>query len=482
MKYQWVVLSVTTVGIFMAGLDTRIVLIGLPTIGFSLHADLETLLWMTQGYQFAVTIGLLFLGRLTDMFGRVRIYNLGFIIFTIGSGLCSLSQTGEQLILFRVIQGIGGSMLIANSAAIITDATPYNELGFSLGINQIALTLGAVLGLTVGGVLIDSPIGWRSIFYLNLPIGIFGTIWAYLRLREISKLSPHSKFDYAGAALFITGLTSLLFDITLYTIGTLNLLTTGVLFILSLACFGLFIRVETHQREPMLDLSMFKIRLFSAGNLSQLLFSLGFGSLGLIVIFYLQLVRGFDALIAGLAFLPLDVSFSTVGPISGRLSDRYGARGFSTLGLGIASVGYVLLSFIGADTPILQLELVLVVIGAGLGLFSSPNISSIMGSVPPERRGIASAVRATLFNTGSVVSLSIVAAIITTAIPYSTVSGIITGGYTSLTPLETVGFVIGLRRAFLASFLITIPAIIASSLRGPRNQSSNHARISENAV
>ena len=227
-KYQWVVLSVTTVGVFMSGLDTRVVLIGLPTIAESLRAQLETVLWITQGYQIAITVGLLFVGRFTDMFGRVKVYNLGFVIFTVGSGLCVLGQTGEQLIVFRVIQGLGGAMLIANAAALITDATPVSELGFALGVNQIGFVLGAVLGLTFGGVLIET-VGWRSIFAVNIPVGIFGTLWAHLRLREISHRKNHASFDYLGFCLFTTSLTSLLLVISLVTMGSINELEAAIL-------------------------------------------------------------------------------------------------------------------------------------------------------------------------------------------------------------------------------------------------------------
>jgi len=469
-KYQWVVLSVTTVGIFMAGLDTRIVLIGLPTIGESLRADLETLLWVTQGYQIAITIGLLFLGRLADMFGRVKIYNLGFAIFTAGSGLCAFAQTGQQLIIFRVIQGIGGAMLIANSAALITDAAPSQELGFVLGVNQIALTLGAVLGLTIGGVLIDTT-GWRTIFTLNIPVGIFGTLWAHFRLRETSLMEKHSSFDYPGLFLFTTSLTSLLLVISLITMASINETGAAALFSISLVTFALFLYVEPKRAEPLLDMRLFRIRLFSAGNVSQLLYSLGFGSLSLIVIIYLQLIRGFDALTAGLLFLPLDVAFVTIGPISGRLSDRYGTRGLATLGMGVGAVGYVALAFLlTTATPLLQIEIILVLVGLGSGLFSSPNVSSIMGSVPPQRRGVASAVRATTFNTGNVVSIGLVAYIITTVIPYQVVSGIITGGYTSLSPGDSIGFVTGVVRAFVVTAIITLIGMFASSLRGPKNK------------
>jgi EmrB/QacA subfamily drug resistance transporter len=465
-KYRWVVLSVTTVGVFMAGLDTRIVLIGLPTIAESLRADLEMLLWVTQGYLIAITIGLLFLGRFSDIFGRVKIYNLGFAVFTLGSGLCVLSQTGSQLVIFRVIQGVGGAMLIANSFALIADATPPAELGFALGVNQIAFILGAVLGLTVGGVLIVAA-GWRYIFAMNLPIGIFGTLWAHLRLRETAQTERHASFDYLGLCLFTTSLTSLLLVISLTTMAAIDNTEAAILYLISLVTFALFLYFEPRKSEPLLDMRLFKIRLFSAGNLSQLLYSLGFGALSLIVILYFQLIRGYDPLTAGLLFLPLDLAFVSIGPISGRLSDRYGTRGFATLGMGVGAIGYVALAFlVTATTPLIQIEIILIIIGLGLGLFASPNISSIMGSVPPQRRGVASAIRATLFNTGNVVSIGLVAYIITTAIPYQVVSGIISGGYTTLTPNESTGFVTGMGRAFIVAAAITLVGMFVSSLRG----------------
>jgi EmrB/QacA subfamily drug resistance transporter len=465
-KYRWIVLSVTTVGVFMAGLDTRIVLIGLPTIAESLRADLETLLWVTQGYQIAITIGLLFLGRFSDMFGRVKIYNLGFAVFTLGSGLCVLSQTGQQLVVFRVIQGVGGAMLIANSFALITDATPPAELGFALGVNQIAFILGAVLGLTVGGILIVAA-GWRYIFAMNVPIGIFGTLWAYLRLRETAQTESHVSFDYLGLGLFTTSLTSLLLVISLATMAAIDNSEAAMLYLISLATFALFLYFEPRKSEPLLDMRLFRIRLFSAANLSQLLYSLGFGALSLIVILYFQLIRGYDPLSAGLLFLPLDLAFVSIGPISGRLSDRYGTRGFATLGMALGAIGYLALALlVTATTPLIQVETVLIIIGLGLGLFASPNISSIMGSVPPQRRGVASAIRATLFNTGNVVSIGLVAYIITTAIPYQVVSGIISGGYTTLTPNESIGFVTGMGRAFIVAAAITIVGMFVSSLRG----------------
>jgi EmrB/QacA subfamily drug resistance transporter len=470
MKYQWVALSVTTVGIFMAGLDTRIVLIGLPTIAASLQSDFETILWVTQGYQIAITIGLLFLGRFTDIFGRVKLYIIGFAIFTVGSGLCVIAQSGEQLILFRVIQGFGGAILILNSAAIITDATPPQELGFALGVNQIGFTAGAVLGLTVGGVLIDTA-GWRVIFLLNVPIGLFATVWAHHRLREISKREPQSSFDYRGLVIFTSSLTLLLYAISLDTMDAIDRLTSASLYAACLVMFVLFAYLEPRTREPLLDMRLFKNRLFSLGNISQLLYSLGFGALSLILILYFQLIRGYNALTSGLLFLPLDVAFIAIGPISGRLSDRYGTRLFATVGMAIGGVSYLAAAFTLTKTAsLVSVELLLIVIGLGLGLFSSPNISSVMGAVPPERRGIASGIRATVFNAGNVISIGLVAYVVTTAIPYHIVSGIITGGYTSLTSSDAAGFVTGMSRAFIVAAIITFVGMFASSLRGSESK------------
>lgn len=461
----------------MAGLDTRIVLIGLPTIAESLHADLELLLWVTQGYLIAITIGLLFLGRVTDIFGRVKIYNLGFAIFTVGSGLCIFAQTGEQLIIFRIVQGVGAGMIILNSASLIADSTPANELGFALGLNQIGFILGAILGLTVGGVLIDT-VGWRAIFTLNVPIGIFGTVWAHSRLREVSHTERHSSFDYLGLCLFTISLTSLLLVISLVTMGSIGDFDAIILYLISLLTFVLFLYYEPRRAEPLLDMRLFKIRLFSAGNISQLLYSLGIGSASLIIILYFQLIRGFDALTAGLLFLPLDVAFVSIGPLSGKLSDRFGTRWLATLGMGVGAVGYIALAvLLTTKTPLEQIEIILIILGLGSGLFSSPNISSVMGSVPPERRGVASAVRSTIFNTGSVVSIGIVAYIITTAIPYKVVSGIISGGYTSLTSGEAVGFLTGVQRAFIVITIITCVGTFASSLRGHENKNQINATI-----
>ena len=259
MDYKWVALSVTSVGSFMAALDGSIVVIGLPTVLQNLHANLVEGVWIITGYKLILTILLIMFGRLADLYGRVRLYNLGFVIFTIGSLLCALSRTGEQLIIFRFLQGSGAALLVTNSAAIVTDAFPKGELATGLGTNMMAANLGAVAGYTLSGVMI-TYFGWRSIFLLNVPVGIFGTVWGYLRLKEINVKPTVGKFDYSGSVLYCIGLATILLALTIgdpLSVRNIAILAGG------LAFFVAVIFVELKQKYPTLDLTLFKIRQFN---------------------------------------------------------------------------------------------------------------------------------------------------------------------------------------------------------------------------
>jgi EmrB/QacA subfamily drug resistance transporter len=465
MEYKWVVLTVTAVGMLMSGINLRVVIIGLPTIATALDADLETVLWVTQAYQFVVTIGLLVVGRLTDMFGRVKIYNLGFAIFTVGSAVCSFSQNGEQLIIFRLIQGVGAAMLVANSIALITDATPLTQLGFAIGINQIVFRVGSVVGLTLGGALIQFA-GWRSIFYMNVPVGIFGTLWAYLRLKEVSRRADNEKFDLVGFLAFTVALTSLLLAATFGTMNPSYLPLAAVLISVSAVSFALFMFQERRASAPLLDLKLFSDRIFAAGNVSLLLMALSMGAVTLIASLYLQVLRGYDPLEAGLVFIPMEITFATIGPASGALSDRYGSRGLTTLGMAILGGSMLFLSRISATASYWEIAITLALVGAGLGLFAAPNMSSIMRSVPAERRGVASAVRSTIFNSGAVISISLVAAILVTELPYQTASGMLSGTLGTITAAEQLGFLDGIRSALLVSAALSLIGIIPSAMKG----------------
>ena len=451
----------------MAGIDARIIIIGLPTVAKDLGADAEQIIWVSQAYILASTIGLLLIGRVTDLVGRVKIYNIGFIIFTIGSALASMSVSPFLLIGSRLVQGTGAAMLITNSAAILTDAAPREELGTILGINQIAFRSGSVLGLTLSGVIIAFA-GWRALFYLNIPIGIFGAVWAHYRLREISTRDEGKKMDWIGFLTFTAGLTLILLSVTFLSYGLsdlnlgLGMLVVGFAFIL------LFIRVESRNESPILDLKIFKIREFAAGSIAQLLNALAWSGVIIMLSFYLQVVSGDSALQAGLSVLPLEVGFTVFGPLSGKLSDKYGTRLFATLGLAVSSAGFFVLSFIQVNTSYSVVAFALLLLGVGNGLFASPNASSIMGSVPATRRGIASGFRTTMFNVGLSASAGIAILLITTGIPYTLLSSLLQGTQQGMTLLAQQEFVSGFRIAALILASINTIAIIPSMLRGNR--------------
>lgn len=439
----------------MATIDSSIVLISLPVIfkGIQINplAPGETgyFLWMLLGYMVVTATLLVTFGRISDMFGRVKFYNLGFLIFTIGSILLWLTPgTGNvgalELILFRFVQGIGGGFLLSNSAAIITDAFPAHQRGFALGINQIAAILGSVIGLILGGIL--SYFDWRLVFLVSVPVGIAGTIWAYTMLRETAKTSSHQKIDWLGNLTFAIGATVLLIGIT-YGIEPYGTSSTGwgnplviVAMVLGILLLAVFVWIELHMKDPMFRLELFKIRMFAAGNISSFLSSIARGGLQFMLVIWLQGIwlplHGYDyevtPLWAGIYMIPLLVGFLLMGPLSGWLSDRFGARPFSTLGLLLQALGFFLLTVIPLNFQYIWFALILFVIGIGQGMFSSPNTSSIMGSVPPEQRGVASGMRSTLQNSGTIVSLgvffSLVMAGLATTLPTTLANGLTNAG------------------------------------------------------
>lgn len=450
----------------MAGLDGRIVVIGLPTIARELGADAEQVIWVSQAYLLASTMGLLLIGRVTDVIGRIKIYNIGFIIFTIGSALASISLSPEQLIASRLVQGTGSAMLITNSAAILTDAAPREELGSILGLNQIAFRIGSISGLTLSGVVIALA-GWRALFYLNIPIGIFGTLWAHMRLREISKRDEARKMDWPGFFTFTSGITMMLLSLTFFSYGN-DLPTAATLLASGAVLILVFIRIEARTLVPILDPRLFKIKEFAAGNVAQMLNAFAWTGFTVLLSFFLQIAFKDTPLQAGLSLLPLEATYIVFGPLSGRLSDRYGTRLFATLGLSISSVGFFWVSLSGVQTHYSDLIIPLALLGVGNGMFVSPNISSVMGSVPANRRGIASGFRTTVLNVGLTASSGIVVLLITTGIPYSLFTSLLQGQIGTLS--AQAEFVNGFRIAGLVLASMNSIAIIPSILRGKKTQ------------
>jgi EmrB/QacA subfamily drug resistance transporter len=449
----------------MAGLDSRIVVVGLPQVAGSLHADAEQAIWITQAYVLGSTVALLLFGRISDIMGRVKLYTSGFAVFTVGSTLTSLAANPAEVIAFRAVQGLGAAILFSNSAAIIVDATPAAELGLSLGINQVAFRMGSMAGLTASGIIL-SFLDWRALFYVNVPIGIFGTAWAHFRLRDMAKVERGTPIDWGGFAAFSVFILSLLLGLTIAAYGVAEMTTVLGLLVLSALALAVFVFLERRHPHPLLDLKLLRIREFTGGVVAQLLNAIAFGAVLLLLSLYFQLVLNKSPLEAGLLIIPTDIATLIAGPLSGRLSDRYGHLPFTTVGLAVISLALLLFSTTDASTPYPLLVVDMMLLGGGLGLFASPNISSIMGSVPPERRGIASSFRATFFNVGYTISLNLAILIMTFTVPYAIVTRIISSSPVGISPTDRFLFEQGIKTTYLWLAAINTVAILPSFLRG----------------
>lgn len=449
----------------MALLDSNIVLISLPTIIRDLpDTPTSDAIWIIMGYALIIATVLLAIGRLGDIYGRIKLYTIGFAIFTIGSGLCSISPNGYSLVLFRLVQGLGAAMVFANRTAIITDTFPPTERGRALGINQIGGIAGSVIGLVAGGVL-TSLFGWRSIFWINVPIGTFATVWAFKRLKELTVKTRGEKPDIAGMALFGIGLTLFLLGLVF---GSVSGWVPRDLFILvsGLVLIGMFAFAEGKLKFPMMDLNLFKVRQFSAGILSYLLASVARGAVSFVLVFYFQGVLLLSALNAGLMLIPFSVAFVLFGPLSGYLSDRYGARGFATGGMILSAFAFLWFSVLPINAPYYVFVLPMICSGIGGGMFVSPNIASIMNSVPVMRRGVASGMSSTLGNTGSLLSLGIAFAIMATTMPESILQAIFAGVPVPQGAINLGLFIQAMHEIFLFMAALSSTAAVASFLRG----------------
>jgi MFS family permease len=451
---KWIALSNTTLGVLMATINQSIILIALPDIFRGIGVDplapgnTSYLLWMMLGFLVVTAVLVVSLGRLGDMVGRVRIYNLGFAVFTLFSILLSVTwMSGTHaalwLIVMRIGQGVGGAMLFANSAAILTDAFPRDQRGLALGINGIAAIAGSFLGLVLGGVL--APIEWRLVFLVSVPVGIFGTIWAYLKLREVA-VRREAHIDWWGNATFAIGLVAVMVGITYgiqpyggHTMGWTSPLVVGSL-VGGLAVLAAFVWIELHVDEPMFRLDLFRIRAFTAGNLATLLAATGRGGLQFVLIIWLQGIwlpeHGYafsrTPLWAGIYMLPLIAGFLVAGPVSGYLSDRFGARPFATGGMALAALSFGLLLVLPVDFPYTLFALILLLNGIGMGLFSSPNRAGVMNSLPPSQRGVGGGMNATFQNAASVLSIGLFFSLmivgLAAGLPHALQSGLVAHG------------------------------------------------------
>ena len=452
--YKWIVLSNTTLGVLMATIDGSIVIISLPAIfnGLGVNPLLPSnaglLIWMLLGYLLVTSVLLVTFGRLSDMLGRVKMYNLGFLIFAVASTLIYISSllvSGPNgvlsLILLRVVQGVGSAFLFANNAAILTDAFKHDELGKAMGINLVAGVGGSIIGLVVGGIL--AAIDWHLVFLVSVPIGILGAVWSYLALHEVAKIREHQHLDIPGSITLGAGLTAILVGLTLsllpyggrplgwYSPTVLLSLAAGIALIVS------FIFIEHRSKDPLFHLKLFRIRAFSAGNVSQFLAGISRGGLQFMLIIWLQ---GIWLPMHGVSFintpfwaaiymLPLVLGFLALGPLSGYLSDRYGPRALTTGGMLLNALGFVILANFPANFSYIPFAVVIFIMGAGSGMFSAPNTAAIMNSVPPEYRGVASGMRATFLNSSNLFSIGIfftlLIAGLSISLPHALLSGLV---------------------------------------------------------
>lgn len=425
--YKWIVLSITTIEMFMVSVNGSIILISLPAIfdGININplTSFQYLIWVLMGYNLVTATLLLSFGRLSDMYGRVRLYNVGFAIFTLGSILLYLTpDTGDagaiEIIVFRLVQAVGASFTYSNSAAILTDAFPENERGKALGLNMVAFLSGQFIGLILGGIL--AFYHWRYVFLVSVPVGILGTVWAYIKLKETSLPEKTKKIDVWGNLAFLGGLTIFLIGTTYallpyeqdpmgwrdpWVIGSL---LVGIILLIS------FPIIESRVEDPMFRLNLFKSRMFSFANIAGFLNAIARGGMMFMLIMLLQGIwlplHGYSyestPLWGGIFMLPLTAGFVIMGPLSGWLSDKYGSRLFATSGLLLTTISFLILAALPYNFNYPIFAVALFIMGLGNGMFGAPNIAAIMNSVPSDERGVASGMRAMLQNSGMVTSMA----------------------------------------------------------------------------
>jgi MFS family permease len=428
-RYKWVALSNTTLAMLLATIDASIMLVAMPDVFRGIHLDPLApgnsfyLLWMILGFLVVTSVLVVSLGRLGDLYGRVRMYTLGFLIFSVASLLLSVDWLhgpagADWLIVFRIVQGIGAAFLLANSAAILTDAFPPGQRGLALGISNVVGISGLFIGLVVGGIL--APIDWRLIFIVTVPFGLFGTVWSRLKLREIS-VRQHASIDWAGNVTFAAGLISIMVGVT-YGIRPYGGHPMGweSPFVLAALGVGLlllaaFVVIEARVAEPMFQLDLFRIRPFTFGVLSSFLSAVARGCLMFMLIIWLQGIwlpeHGYSftstPLWAGILMLPLTLGFLIAGPLSGWLSDRYGARPFATGGMLVSALAFGLLTLLPVDFAYGEFAAILLLLGLSMGAFASPNRAGVMNSLPPEHRGAGGGMNQTFQNSAQVLSIGI---------------------------------------------------------------------------
>jgi EmrB/QacA subfamily drug resistance transporter len=473
-QYRWWVLGVTSVGALLASLTGGTLVIALPEILRDLHTDIFSLLWIVVGYTLVATVLVLNAGRVADMVGRAKSYTLGFVIFTAASVLCAFAPNAGQLIAWRLVQGVGGALLMANATALVTDAFPRVELGKALGINAMVIGAGAILGPILGGWL--TGYGWRTVFWFNVPIGLIGAAAAGLILQEQSQREGRLEIDWLGSILYFVGLMGVMTALAFG--GVYGWTTWWVIggFAAFIVAAPVFLWIEWHHHAPLLDLTLFQDRLFAMGNLTGFLNAIARNGVLFLLVFYLQGARGEDPVTAGIMLAPLALGLILLSPISGVLADRYGSRALATGGMVITGIGLAGLMTLGTDTPYWQLAIWQLVVGAGSGIFNSPNTSAVMGVVPPRKRGAGAGMRMMLMQSGFVVSIALAIGLVTSSMDPRVLVAVFSGEQVGGKGISLAPFMNALHLAFLAGVVASALGAVASLMRGEHRSFEGAAR------
>ena len=447
----------------LATVNSGTLIIALPDLERSLHTTLLQLVWVILAYMITSTVLVLTAGRLSDLFGRKRAYLGGFLVFAVASLGAGFSANGTELILWRILQGIGGAFLFANSAALVTDAFPKRQLGLAMGTNTMVAAVGLVIGPILGGVLVS--ISWHWVFWFNVPLALAGTAWGALVLRELAKPDEVRGLDLLGTSTFVVGLTGLVFGISRGGISGWNdPLVIGAL-ITGAVLLPLFIVIERHARAPMLDLTIFRDRLFAAATAAAFINGLSRFALLFLFVFYFQGAQGDDPITAGVKITPMAIGMLISSPLAGSWADRRGSRALAALGMLISAVALAGMTTLDVHSPYWQSSLWLGLVGIGSGMFNSPNTAAMMGAVPPNRRGIAAGTRTMLQNTGAVISIAFVLAIVTAAVPRPVLLKIFSGLTNGLSDAKLQPFIHNMHTALWVLALTSLIGAGVSILR-----------------
>jgi EmrB/QacA subfamily drug resistance transporter len=462
-QYKWWALSCTSLGMLLAATNSGTLIIALPDLERSLHTSLLALVWVILAYLIAATVLVLTAGRLSDLFGRKRAYVGGFLVFALASLGAGFSSDATVLILWRVLQGIGSAFLFANAAALVTDAFPKEQLGLAMGANTMVAAIGLVLGPVLGGALV--AISWHWVFWFNVPFALAGAAWGALILRELAKPDAVRGFDVLGTSTFVVGLTGLVLGVSRGGLSGWNdpIVIAGLAS--AVVLLPLWVAIERRSRAPMLDLNIFRNRLFAAASAAAFINGLARFALMFLFVFYYQGAQGDTPITAGIKLIPLALGMLVASPLAGVYADRHGSRALAAIGMLVSAGGLAAMTTLQVHSPYWQSALWLALVGVGSGMFNSPNTAAMMGVVPAHRRGIAAGARTLLQNTGAVLSIAFVLAIITAAVPKATLFAVFSGLAKGLSEAKLAPFIANMHTALWVLAAISFVGMFVCLLR-----------------